>query len=299
MRDGHIDNIIRLAVQNGKSVITAIKMATIQTAQCFGIRYVGAVAPGYRADIVVLNDLNTVDIEDVYSSGEKVVSHKETKTFNKPDIDKKLSETVNNSFHLSELKQSDFHIEEKSEKCRVIEIVPGQLITNEKICEINWDKNNGIDLIRDILKLAVIERHKNTGHIGLGYISGIGLTSGAIASSVSHDSHNIIVIGTSDEDMTIAANEVRKNGGNVVVSGGKIIAKMSLQVAGLMTDLSGEEIAELNEKVRSAVYELGVPQEIEPFMNMAFVSLSVIPSLKMTTQGLVDVNKQERISLYC
>ena len=299
MRDGHIDNIIRLAAENGKSVITAIKMATIQAAECFGIPFVGAVAPGYRADLVVLNNLNTVDIDDVYSAGEKVVSQKETKKFKQPYVNPALSQKVTNSFHLNELKQSDFYIEEKSKKCRVIEVVPGQLITNEKICEINWEENNGIDLGRDILKLAVIERHKNTGHIGLGYIKGIGLKEGAIASSVSHDSHNIIVIGANDEDMTIAANHIRKSGGNIVVSKGKIIAEMPLPVAGLMTDLSGKEIAELNEKVRTSVYELGVKEEIEPFMNMAFVSLSVIPSVKMTTQGLVDVNKQERISLYC
>ena len=153
--------------------------------------------------------------------------------------------------------------------------------------------------IRDILKLAVIERHKNTGHIGLGFIKGIGIKNGAIASSVSHDSHNIIVIGSNDEDMVIAANHIRKNGGNVVVSAGKIIADMALPIAGLMTELSGEEIALVNEKVRKAVYELGVPGDIEPFMNMAFVSLPVIPSIKMTPQGLVNVDKQERISLYC
>lgn len=298
MRDGHIDNIIRLAVKSGKSVITAIQMATIQAATCFGIPYVGAVAPGYRADLLVLDSLETVDIDDVYSFGEKVVSHKETMEFKKPEVSSSLSETVNNSFHVKELSASDFYIEEKSKKCRVIEVIPGQLITNEKICEINWDKNNGIDISRDILKLAVIERHKNTGHIGLGFICGTGLEKGAIASSVSHDSHNIIVIGTNDEDMKIAANKIRKCGGNVVVSGGKVISEMPLPVAGLMTELSAEEIAHQNEMVRASVSELGSTKEIEPFMNMAFVSLSVIPSIKMTTQGLVDVNKQVRISLY-
>ena len=299
MNEGHIDNIVRLAVKNGKSPITAIRMASIQAAEHFGIRYVGAVSPGYRADLLVLNDLDTVDIEDVYSNGEKVVSGKKTVEFSAPEINSDLEETVLNSFHLKELALSDFHIEEKGEKCRVIEIIPGQLITKEKIAEINWSVNNGIDIERDILKLAVIERHKNTGHIGLGFINGIGMKSGAMASSVSHDSHNIIVIGTNDNDMTLAANYIRKNGGNVVVENGKIIAEMSLPIAGLMTDLSGEEIAKANENVRNAVYNFGVPENIEPFMNMAFVSLSVIPSIKMTTQGLVNVDKQERISLYC
>lgn len=299
MNEGHIDNIIRLAVKHGKSPITAIRMATLQAAEHFGIRYVGAVAPGYKADLLVLNNLDAVDIEDVYSNGEKVVSHKETVKFSAPQISEELQKTVLDSFHVKELALSDFHIEEKGKNCRVIEIIPGQLITKEKIMEINWDKNNGIDTQRDILKLAVIERHKNTGNIGLGFINGIGMKSGAMASSVSHDSHNIIVIGTNDNDMAVAANYIRMFGGNVVVENGEIIAAMSLPIAGLMADLSGEEIAKANENVRKVVYKFGVPDEIEPFMNMAFVSLTVIPSIKMTTQGLVDVDRQERISLYC
>ena len=156
-----------------------------------------------------------------------------------------------------------------------------------------------MDTDRDILKLAVLERHKNTGHKGLGFINGIGMKKGAMASSVSHDSHNIIVIGTNNSDMAIAANHIRKFGGNVVVSDGKIVEQMTLPIAGLMTDLNAEEIALANERVRNAVYDFGVPDEIEPFMNMAFVSLPVIPSLKMTTKGLADVDKQEIISLYC
>ena len=298
MKDGHIDHIIRLAVESGKSVITAIQMATIQAAQCFGMRFVGAVAPGYRADLLVLNDLNTVDIEDVYSRGEKVVQRKQMKAFDCPQIDERLYQVTHNSFHTKEFTAADFHIEEKSDQCRVIQIIPGQLLTREQVIRIDWSKNNGIDTARDILKLAVIERHKNTGHIGLGFIQGIGIKNGAIASSVSHDSHNIIVIGSNDADMVIAANHIRKNGGNVVVSAGKVLADMALPIAGLMTDLAGEEIAIANEKVRKAVYELGVPMDIEPFMNMAFVSLPVIPSIKMTPQGLVNVDKQERISLY-
>ena len=299
MSDGHIDNIIRLAREKGKSTVTAIRMATIQAAEYFGIRGVGAVAPGYRADLLVLSDLDRVDVVDVYSHGEKVVDDKKTVAFSTPSVDKKLTEKAFNSFKVKELSEKDFHIDEKSKRCRVIEIISGQLITKEKICEINWDKENGIDTERDILKLAVIERHNNTGHIGLGFINGIGLQTGAIASSVSHDSHNLIVIGTNSSDMALAANVVREHGGNAVVSNGRVVAEMALPIAGLMADVPGEKIAEDNEAVRLAVKELGVAPGIEPFMNMAFVSLPVIPSIKMTTQGLVDVDKQERISLYC
>jgi len=298
VKDGHIDNIIRLAVKKGKSSIKAIRMATIQAAQCFGIPFVGAIAPGYRADILVLDELDTVKVRDVYSAGEKVVSDKLVTDIKSPKINEKLVHAVMNSFNVDTLSANDFYIKPQSDRCRAIKVIPRQLITEEKIIDIDWSQNNGIDTKRDILKLAVIERHKNTGHKGLGFICGVGLKKGAIASSVSHDSHNLIVIGTNDEDMAVAANHIRKAGGNVVVMDGKIISEMNLPIAGLMADSSGDEIANANRAVRESVYELGVPRDIEPFMNMAFVSLSVIPSLKMTTHGLVSVEKQELLSLY-
>lgn len=298
MREGHIDNIIRLAVQHGKSAITAIRMATLRAAQCFGLRHVGAVAPGYRADLVVLDDLDCFDVCDVYSSGVKVVDGRRTADIAEPKISDELRRTVLNSFHVSQLSPADFHIEEKGKTCRVIGVLAGQLVTTEEHVEIDWTPENGVDTDRDILKLAVIERHHNTGHRGVGFIRGIGLKKGAIASSVSHDSHNVIVIGTNERDMAIAANRICQVGGNVVVVDGETVAEMQLPIAGLMTDRSGSEIAEANERVRAAVCELGVAEGIEPFMNMAFVSLSVIPSLKMTTQGLVDVDRQTRVSLY-
>ena len=152
---------------------------------------------------------------------------------------------------------------------------------------------------RDILKLAVIERHLNTGHKGLGFISGAGLKKGAIASSVAHDAHNLIVIGTNDRDMAIAANRIRSlGGGNAVVADGELIAEMPLPEAGLMSDLSAAETAAQNEAVRLAVHALGASDEIEPFMNMAFLSLPVIPYIKMTTLGLVDVDGQKLVPLF-
>ena len=296
--EGHIDNCIRLAVKLGKSPLTAIRMATIQAAQCFRLPYVGAVAPGYRADVLVLNNLETIDVCDVYTSGKKVVENKRVMAITKPQIDTALQEKVMHSFHTKKLTEENFILQPKTKRCRVIQAIAGQLITNESILEIDWTKNNGIDLDRDILKLAVIERHKGTGHIGLGFIQGIGLKAGAIASSVSHDSHNVIVIGTNVEDMLVAANRICQTGGNVVVKDGKVLAEMPLPIAGLMADCSGKEIAEANENVRKTAYTLGVNAGIEPFMNMAFVSLPVIPALKMSTQGLVDVTAFKRVSLY-
>ncbi len=301
--EGHIDNIIRQAVKEGKSPLAAIRMATLQTAEYFGIGNVGAVAPGYRADLLVLDQLDTVQVCDVYCEGRLAVSAGKVLDFKIPDVRSDIKKMVRNSFYMEELTEDDFYIDvpadASAKRCRIIKIRPGQLITDQWITEIDFDRMNGIDTQRDILKLAVIERHLNTGHKGLGFISGIGLRKGAIASSVSHDSHNLIVIGTNHADMTIAANRIRTlGGGNVVVSEGEIVAEMPLPLAGLMSDLPAEEVARQNEKVREAVHTLGASDEIEPFMNMAFLSLPVIPDIKMTTLGLVDVNSQKLLPLF-
>lgn len=301
--EGHIDNIIRQAVKEGKSPLAAIRMATLQTAEYFGIGNVGAVAPGYRADLLVLDQLDTVQVCDVYCEGRLAVSAGKVLDFKIPDVRSDIKKMVRNSFYMEELTEDDFYIDvpadASAKRCRIIKIRPGQLITDQWITEIDFDRMNGIDTQRDILKLAVIERHLNTGHKGLGFISGIGLRKGAIASSVSHDSHNLIVIGTNHADMTIAANRIRTlGGGNVVVYEGEIVAEMPLPLAGLMSDLPAEEVARQNEKVREAVHTLGASDEIEPFMNMAFLSLPVIPDIKMTTLGLVDVNSQKLLPLF-
>lgn len=299
LSSGHIDTIIRKAVSLGGDPVKLIRMATIQAARHFGLRYVGAIAPGYRADLCVLDDLNSVKVRDVYHSGKLVCENGKVLPFESPVIDPVLLDKVRHSFHVKELTPASFHLEEKSAKCRVIQLVRGQLLTNEWITDIDWSKENGIDTERDILKLAVIERHHATGHIGLGFISGMGMKHGAIASSVSHDSHNLIVVGTSEEEMAFAANQlIAQGGGNIVVDGGKVIASMPLRIAGLMCELPAEEAAPLNEKLRESVHALGTGEGIEPFMNMAFVSLSVIPNLKMTTFGPIDVMNQKLLSVY-
>lgn len=296
--EGHIDHIIRLAVRAGKSVCTAIRMASLQAAARFGIRRVGAIAPGYRADLLVLDDLNEFTIWKVYSAGKLVAEDGVALGVEAPSVSEKTEKKVLSSFCLPPLSAADFHIPPEGEKCRVIRVLPGELITENEEMVIAWDKSNGVDPARDLLKLAVIERHKETGHRGLGFIKGLGMTRGAIASSVSHDSHNLIVVGANETDMALAANCVREHGGNAVVLDGRVLAEMRLPIAGLMSDKTASEVAHENEQVREAVRLLGVTDGIEPFMNMAFVSLTVIPKLKMTTQGLVDVEKQERVSLY-
>ena len=200
---------------------------------------------------------------------------------------------------MPDLKKEDFYIEPKGSKCRVIEVIPGEILTNELILDIDFSKNNGIDTEKDILKLAVIERHKNTGHKGVGFIKGIGIKNGALAGSVSHDSHNLIVIGSSEEDMCLAANHIKKIGGGLcVVSEGRVLSELRLPVAGLMSTNSAKEIADANVELRESAEKIGINEGIEPFMNMAFVSLPVIPVLKMTTQGLVNVNEFKRVDLF-
>lgn len=299
LRDGHIDNSIRMAVRAGKDPVTCIRMATLQAAQCFGLQRVGAVAPGFRADLVVLSDLSSFTVRDVYTSGRCAVRNGECLPFGAPDLHAPEWEPILHSFRLDALSPSDFHIEGKPQPCRIIEVIPGQLLTNEITETLDFTRNNGIDTDRDILKLAVIERHRQTGHRGLGYIKGIGLKRGAIAASVSHDAHNLIVIGTNDADMAAAANRVRTLGGGCAAAeNGKIIAELPLPVAGLMSDADAVTVAEQNQALNAAVRAMGVPDNISPFMNMAFVSLTVIPSIKMTTFGLCDVQTQTLLPLF-
>ena len=231
--------------------------------------------------------------------GRKVVNKGRLMDFKEPAVRHDIWKTVRNSFCLNVLTETDFQIAPQGRKCRVIRTIPDQLLTEEMIVDIDFSKDNGVNVDRDILKLAVIERHLRTGHIGLGFISGIGMKNGAIASSVSHDSHNLIVIGADENDMSVAANRIRTMGGGLIVAAdGEILAEMPLPVAGLMSQLPAADAAGQNEAIRRAVYSLSVPENIEPFMTMAFVSLPVIPSLKMTTRGLVDVGRQEIVSLF-
>lgn len=298
--NGHIDDIIRLAVKAGKSAVTGIRMATLQVAEAFGLKNEGAIAPGYSANIVLLDDLDSVAVSTVYHLGKEVVSEGKLAEFTRPAVSTALKERVLNSFNLAPLCEKDFHITASgNRKCRVINLVKDQLITEEALLDVDFGKNNGIDTEKDILKLAVIERHKNTGHIGLGFIHGIGLKEGAIAASVSHDSHNLIVIGTSEREMAFAANRVRELGGGMAaVKNGEVLSEMPLPYAGLMTDASVSEVARQNEAVRKSVHTLGVPENIEPFMTMAFVSLPVIPKIKMTTHGLFSSDKWAIVPLF-
>ncbi len=298
--NGHIDESLRISVSHGKSPVTAVKMATLNAAKYFGLNNIGAVAPGYVADMLILDDLDTFNITKVYKNGVCVVENKTVAPFKTPHIDPDLERKIRSSFNFGKLSPEDLTVCcNEIKKCNVIGIVKDQIITEKLVLDIDFSKNNGIDVSKDILKIAVIERHRNTGHIGIGYIKGTGLKSGALASSVSHDSHNLIVIGTNERDMLVAAEHLRKTeGGLAAVNNGVCICDMPLPVAGLMSDEHADVCSSQNEAVRSAAHSLGCPDGVEPFMNMSFVSLPVIPHLKLTTLGLFDVDTFRLIPLF-
>lgn len=299
LSDGHIDAMIRTAVRAGKSAVTCIRMATLQAAEWFGLRGVGALAPGFRADVNILRDLDSADVEAVYTSGKPAAENGVCFAFAAPDCRSPRWNRVMHSFRLDPLSEEDFAVQPQQGKCRVIGVLPGQLLTEERLEALDFSQNNGIDTARDILKLAVLERHRGTGHRGIGYIQGIGLKRGAIAGSVSHDSHNLIVIGTNDADMAAAANRVRElEGGFVCAADGAVLAELPLPVGGLMSTEKARSVAAKNLLLNETVHKMGVPADIAPFMNMAFVSLTVIPRLKMTTRGLCDVSSQSTVPLF-
>ncbi len=297
---GHMDDIIRQAVRLGGNVVTGIRMASLWAAEYYGLRDMGAVAPGCRADLLLLSDLESVQVQAVYKNGKLVAENGVCLPFDPPRISPALREKVCHSFHLQPLAAEDFYIQAAGRRrCHVIGALPDQLLTEDRILELDFDRHNGIDLGRDILKIAVVERHKNTGHTGLGFISGLGLQAGAIAASVAHDAHNLIIVGTNEADMAAAANCIRTmGGGSVVVQDGKVLARMPLPYGGLMTDLDAAAAAKENAAVRESVYALGASRRLEPFMTMAFISLPVIPHLKLTTLGLVDVDRQQLLPLF-
>lgn len=294
LREGHMDAIIRKAVARGVDPIIAIKMCTLNIAEYFNLKGYGAIAPGYKADFVVLSDFERFNVEEVYIGGKLVA--KDGKVVNeKPDI-LPNSDKILHSFHMQPVTPEQIKSPEIREFQRVIGLKKHELLTDEMLVQPTEEarKNGGINIASDVLKAVVFERHHNTGHIGIGYISGYGLKSGAIATSVAHDSHNLIVIGTNDNDIAIAANAVREtDGGLVVVNGGKVLESLPLPIAGLMSDLSIHEVDSKLMELKAAARTLGVSDDIDPFMTLAFVSLPVIPTLRLNGKGLINVEKQE------
>lgn len=276
---GHIDYIVKQALKNGADPIVALKTATHHAARYFLLNNKGAIASGYLADIVVVDNIEDFNVETVFKCG-KLVFDGEVKDFSAPTVDEKLAEKCFDTFHLNSVTPSSFKVDGK---LGLIGLVGGELLTR------NLGTADKIDVENDILKIACIERHKGTNHIGVGYVKGYSLKSGAVATSVAHDSHNIITVGCNDDDIAVAVNAIKDSkGGIAVVENGKIKALLELPIAGLMSD---EPLTTVNEKLENAklsAYELGADKSIDPFMTLSFLSLPVIPSLRITTKGVFD-----------
>ena len=299
IRIGHIDAIIREAVSMGADPIRAIRMGTLNAAAYFGLHDMGAVAPGYKADLAVFDDLRTLNVKQVYKGGKlvaedgKMLHQKEKIT----DWSDEIKERVFHSFHRDPITVEELQLKETTgTHQRVIDMVAHELITRERIEE--WkelpDVAKGVDVSRDIVKLAAIERHKNTGHVGLGFLGKYGLKKGAVATSIGHDSHNLVIAGVTDEDMVLAGNRVIENGGGLAIAlEGKVLADLPLPIGGLMADEPVEVVDEKLEHMKKLSVELGISEDIDAFMTLAFISLPVIPKLRLNTYGVVDVEKHQ------
>ena len=287
LEKGHIDYIVKMAIALGADPITAVKVACHNAARYFLLNNRGAIAPGYLADFVVIDNFRDFHIEKVFKKGVLMVEDGAVRDFPAPEIDPCLTQRAHSTFHLGSLTAQDF----MDHRPRgIIGMVDGEITTQDA------GYSDRIDVEYDVLKIAVVERHRNTHHIGIGFIQGYGLKSGAVATSISHDSHNIIVVGTNEADMAAAVNRVAAlNGGIVVWDGGAPIAEVPLAIAGIMSDEPLETVNEKLEAAKEKAHGLGVGQGIDPFMTLSFMALPVIPSLRITTRGVFDVNSQSYV----
>jgi adenine deaminase len=294
LSEGHIDDLVRKAVAQGLDPVIAVQMASINTAEYFGLRNVGAIAPGYRADLLVVDDLERFGIAQVFTAGQLVAE--EGRFLPSPAEFPRVP--LESTMHL-DLGNLDLSIAAGEGLAKVIGVIPGQVITEKLSAQVPVKNGQAVaDPAHDLLKMAVVERHRNTGNVGLGFVKGFGLRKGAIASSVAHDSHNIVVVGSDDADMRAAVEAVvEMGGGQVVMADGQVKARLPLPIAGLMSDQPLEEVRDRIEALTAAVQELGCVLP-DPLMTMSFLALPVIPSLKLTDKGLVDVEQFAIVPLF-
>lgn len=291
--EGSIDHNIRLAIQHGIDPLQAIQMATLNAAQCYGLSNKGAIAPGYKADFVLLDDLTTITISDVYKNGKRVIfqeSQEKSSTLLAPQLTQSVTVPDLSGQHLQiPINSAEF--------ANVIEIIPNNLVTRKLRTNVNT-VNHSFEpsTERDLLKVVVVERHHGTGHIGTGIVKGFNLSSGAIATTIAHDSHNIVAIGTNDEDLLTAIHSLQDiNGGLVVVKDGKVESSLRLTIGGLMSTESSESVYKSLKEMKHSLQTIGFQGHFNPFLTLSFLTLPVIPSLKMTDMGLFDVETGQHI----
>lgn len=299
LRNGSIDNSIKMCIREGLHPETAIQMATLNTAECYGLKTKGAIAPGYIADFIILDSLSTFKISSVYKNGMLVVQdNKLVANIAEEVMDINIESTIN----IPDLTEKNFNISlENKTQLNIMEIIPNNLETNHlkiDISSLNLDKTFIPSIDKDLLKIAVIERHHNLGNVGLGIVKGLKLKSGAIATTVAHDSHNLIVCGTNDADMILACNEIKRLGGGiVVVENGTVLASLKLEIAGLITNRKAHEVIDDLAKLHAAIDKIAPSLNFNPFLTLSFLSLPVIPDIKITDKGLFNVKTFEFINI--
>ncbi len=293
--EGHINYNVNLAIKAGIDPIDAIKMATLNAANCYGLSHLGAIAPGKQADLFVFSDLKQIEPEVVYHNG--VIIAKDGKPLFDGEIN--VPQELLNTVHINETELS-FDLKLKNSLVKVIGIIPRNITTNQLLRKVKVENNKFVyDPKVDILKLAVIERHHNTKNIGLGLVEGFGFKGGALAMTIAHDSHNLIIVGSSDEDMRIAALKINEiNGGIVLVKNGIVIDFLKLEVAGIMTAEPVVKVEKALLRMKGKIIKMKLNKQVDdPFISLAFLALPVIPKLKLTDRGLFDVDKFKIVSI--
>lgn len=301
LTEGHLDHVLKRAVEEGIDPVDAVRMVTVKPAEYFGLRRLGAVSPGKSANIVIVDDLEEFKAEMVLIDGEIIAKKGEyLGSIGKSIIEGAVKKTV----HIGKLLPEDFKIsycwaEETQVEVKVIEVIPGQIFTEKMQCKLPVENGEVLsDLEKDVVKICVVERHHGSGRIGKGFVKGFGLKKGALASTVAHDSHNIVAIGVSDDEICRAVNRIQEiNGGLVAVSGKEIKCELPLPIGGLMSDRGIGFVAERMDELNKSASDLGCYLR-NPFMALSFLALPVIPKLKITDFGLVDVEKMKLIDLF-
>ncbi len=296
LSNGHIDNNIKLAIKNGIDPIIAIQMATINAASCYKLNNIGAIAPSYEADFLIVDNLEEFNIEKVYKNGVLVAENKKPLFEVLPIDNSQVIDTVK----ISEITKENLQIKINNGEANVIKLIPHSLVTKNVVRKVYTENDSfKFNSNLDIVKLVVVERHKNTNNIGLALVQNFKIKQGAIASTIAHDSHNIIAVGDNDEDIVNAINEVNKLQGGIAISSvGEILDSLELKVAGLMSEENLEYVnLKLSNMLNIAYEKLKVNSEIDPFMTLSFLALPVIPEVKLTDKGLFDVVKFEFIDI--
>jgi adenine deaminase len=290
---GHIDYNIRRAVELGVSPAEAICMGTINAAQCYNLRGLGAIAPGYRADLILLKDLDTFEIDSVFAGG-RPLSELTDFSLETPDY---CGKAVCNTVNAGRVSADDLRIPMRDTGAAIIKTIPGQILTKKIIAEVRVADGLFVPDER-YAKLVVVERHRATGNVGLGIVEGFGIVNGAIASTVSHDAHNIVAAGDNDRDILIAIEELKRAGGGfTAVRGGRVIETLELPIAGLMSGRSAADIEKSSKSIRESAFTVCKNTQTDPFMSLSFLSLTAIPEIRLTDEGLYDVGSARYISI--